>query len=385
MTKGTVQTIRTDRLKPGYRLSVDIHVTRGDGSRVLLFPRGQDVGNPEQRQRLSIAGIHSVSIDPDSIRITLDGIEGHPRHLEQIARQRAEVDALRQSDRNSQERQSSLHQQAMSSLEIDITGIDQDFESNLELARQKPDLSDIMALLREDCSVLQRHSIDVATRLLRVLVMYEPDAPDETLHQVYLGGLLHDIGLTHCTNAENLDTQELFEDCDDYRQHSIFGEQLLQSVPSLPGLVRRMVLEHHENLSGNGYPQGLSGTEIHPYSLLLGLCEKHDHLIQASGYRAGLSPIVALNLMQGWADTEFPARQISAFKEACGPYPMGAPVQLANGLSGRVVKRQEEPAHPLVAVRSENGLRLMDTTHKGANIQKGLSPQSIDLHPAELF
>ncbi len=378
------QTIRIESLKLGSRLATDVNDIREDGSRVLLFAAGQEIRSQVQLKRLLDAGLSTVPVRPESMRIGLEQIEGQSLHVERVQKMRHAVDEFRPVEHQAMSRQHQIHEQARTRLDVDLENVGEDFALRLEQTRQAPDLSDVLCLLREDAPLLYRHSLNVSQRALRTARILDPDCPDEELRRIYLAGLLHDIGLVHCLEIRSTDLKELSEDLDSHQLHPVFADQLLQPL-ELPGMVRRMVVEHHEVLSGQGYPNSLSGDEIHPWSLLLGLCDRHDRLIQASGYRAGLSPVVALNLMRGWAGREYPVRHVEAFLQAHGPYPLGACVLLADGRQGKVVSRETSPERPLVAVQREFGIELVDTSQPGHAIHKGLNPQAVDLHPAELF
>jgi HD-GYP domain-containing protein (c-di-GMP phosphodiesterase class II) len=378
------QTIRIESLKLGSRLATDVYDLREDGSRVLLFAAGQEIRSEVQLKRLLDAGLSTVPVRPESMRIGIEQIEGKALHVECVQLMRKAVDEFRPVEHEAMSLQYQIHEQARTRLDVDLEHVGADFDLRLKQARQTSDLSDVLCLMREDSPLLYRHSLNVAQRALHTAHVLDPACPDEELRRIYLAGLLHDIGLVHCLEIRSTDLKELNEDLDSHQLHPVFADQLLQPL-ELPGLVRRIVVEHHEVLSGQGYPNGLSGSEIHPWSLLLGLCDRHDRLIQASGYRAGLSPVVALNLMRGWAGREYPVQHVEAFLQAHGPYPLGACVLLADGRQGKVISREVSAERPLVAVPRDFGIEIVDTSLKAHSIQKGLNPQAVDLHPAELF
>ncbi len=58
------------------------------------------------------------------------------------------------------------------------------------------------------------------------------------------------------------------------------------------------VLQHHESMDGTGYPQGLRGTEIHPFARVLHICDCFDALTTHRPYRRAVTPFKALRLME---------------------------------------------------------------------------------------
>lgn len=57
---------------------------------------------------------------------------------------------------------------------------------------------------------------------------------------------------------------------------------------------RRIVLEHHERIDGSGYPNGLKGLEISPYSEIVGIVDMYDGMISSRRGRPPLSPARAI-------------------------------------------------------------------------------------------
>src|SRR2546430_3143937 len=85
---------------------------------------------------------------------------------------------------------------------------------------------------------------------------------ERQIEQIELAGLLHDIGkigvedriLMKPARLEH-DEQELM------RRHPIYGASILEPSAALRPLVP-IVLHHHENYDGTGYPEGLPGEEF---------------------------------------------------------------------------------------------------------------------------
>ncbi len=86
-------------------------------------------------------------------------------------------------------------------------------------------------------------------------------SPDE-VHEIYLGGLLHDIGkigipdsiLQKTTKLEN-------EEWEIVHRHPKLGAELISPIKRLAG-VSKMIEYSHERYDGLGYPHGIKGEEI---------------------------------------------------------------------------------------------------------------------------
>jgi two-component system response regulator (stage 0 sporulation protein F) len=88
-----------------------------------------------------------------------------------------------------------------------------------------------------------------------------------------LGAFLHDVGLSGTNwpavpRAEGApEPPELEQPA--YQRHPTLGAELLRRIPSVPREVVTIVLQHHENANGGGFPSGLKRTEIFPMARIV--------------------------------------------------------------------------------------------------------------------
>jgi len=112
-----------------------------------------------------------------------------------------------------------------------------------------------------------------------------------------LAGDLHDLGKlavpTEIIDKPGpLDAQELAV----MRRHPELGEAILGSVPGL-GKVAAWASQHHEQLSGKGYPHQLSGGELSLGSRIMTVADVFTALREDRPYRAGLDPSQTLRIL----------------------------------------------------------------------------------------
>ena len=377
------QSIRVDQLKLGSRLAADVFETTSDGLEVLLYARDQVISSDWQLSRLLESGTAVVPISPDSMREPLAEL-GDPEGRRELLRLRAGVDAARPAEAAIQRDLLAFFEQAQQQDRPDLEAVEGSARELARQGREDPELLDILNLLREAAPVAFRHSQNVASLALRVSLFRKPEAEDEELRRVVLAGLLHDVGMMHCVSLMQFNQGELDETAEIYRDHPDFGVEIVKGLTGVPGEVRRAVAEHHERINGNGFPQALNGAELHPLAELVGLCDTYERLTHGISYRRALSPVAALNLIQGWARREFHEELIMDFTRALGPWPLGAPVELESGLRGRVTSRRN-PFSPLVACKTEQGLQVLDSGEKGLAVRRGVTPALAELHPTEIF
>ena len=81
-------------------------------------------------------------------------------------------------------------------------------------------------------------------------------------------------------------------------QHPRLGHQMAQRLGVTNERVLDVILHHHEKLDGSGYPHGLRGDEIRPFTRIATICDIFDAVTTNRVYRNAVSSFAALKLMQ---------------------------------------------------------------------------------------
>jgi HD-GYP domain-containing protein (c-di-GMP phosphodiesterase class II) len=89
------------------------------------------------------------------------------------------------------------------------------------------------------------------------------------------------------TEAEYLMTQH----------HSQLGANLIETI-GLEQPIHKIILHHHENFDGSGYPDHLKGEQIPLESRIIRITDTYDALTSNRGYRAAYSPKKALAILE---------------------------------------------------------------------------------------
>lgn len=127
------------------------------------------------------------------------------------------------------------------------------------------------------------------------------------VHDLRLGGIVHDIGKIAVPDAVLLKAGPLSEEEWSFmRMHTIEGERICAGLNAFRG-VRPIIRHHHEKMDGSGYPDGLKGEEIPVSARVLQMVDIYDALITARPYKPAMSMTRALEIMQeevhrGWRD-----------------------------------------------------------------------------------
>ena len=81
---------------------------------------------------------------------------------------------------------------------------------------------------------------------------------EETLHDLRLGGIFHDLGkIVISDGILNKDGALTPKEWEAMRTHPVSGADLVKEMRSLHG-VHPLIRHHHEHMDGSGYPDGLS-------------------------------------------------------------------------------------------------------------------------------
>ena len=119
---------------------------------------------------------------------------------------------------------------------------------------------------------------------------------DEEVQSLALAGILHDIGKISLSRYVENGTSMTVEEIKYVRMHSMFGCAILKRQ-GFSEKIQEMVLYHHENYDGSGYPKNLQGEEIPLGARILRVCDVFAALLSDRPYRKGFDQQTAVSLM----------------------------------------------------------------------------------------
>ena len=181
------------------------------------------------------------------------------------------------------------------------------------------------------------HSVNVAvlSTVIGLALEYSP----RKLHDVALGGLLHDVGKMgldpKILNKRGKLTEEEYSVV---KTHTTMGFDILRkAIPRIvPIPSMHMALQHHERPDGAGYPRSLKKTEIHEYALIAAVADVYDAVTCDRPYNKGKFPHEACLLMTEGMTRQFDMDVLTAFLTRVAIYPIGSVVLLSTGEIGVV-------------------------------------------------
>ena len=176
--------------------------------------------------------------------------------------------------------------------------------------------SQVCALTRrlaEKDGSTEEHTRRVALRAVQV--GEELGLPPHRLRDLAIGGLLHDIGKLSLPDRVLKKPGPLTEEeFDIVKRHPELGRKMLGDLGGFPERVRRLVLDHHERLAGDGYPRGLQAGELQLDTRILTVCDVYDALISPRVYRSAWTHEQAVALLREETGTAFDARCVAALE-----------------------------------------------------------------------
>lgn len=155
------------------------------------------------------------------------------------------------------------------------------------------------------------HSVRVA-KWARACARELKLSPEEQ-EQIYLSGLLHDLGKIGVREDILLKPGPLtLEERKEMQKHPEVGARILEPA-RFPAAVIAAVRHHHEDYGGGGYPAGLSGEEIPLLARIIRVADAYDAMTSARPYRQAFTPERAREELKRCAGQQFDPRVVDAF------------------------------------------------------------------------
>jgi response regulator RpfG family c-di-GMP phosphodiesterase len=151
---------------------------------------------------------------------------------------------------------------------------------------------DMFRLFKRDTSIFN-HSANVC--LLAVSFGVYLGLEQKIVNILGFGALFHDVGMNRVERKILEKTAPLTPlEWQEIKKHPERGLALLKGSTLIPVQALRIVLEHHEEEDGSGYPRGLKGAQISHMARLCRLVDKFDGMTTPKPYRAAFTAAEAL-------------------------------------------------------------------------------------------
>lgn len=124
------------------------------------------------------------------------------------------------------------------------------------------------------------------------------------IESIATGSVMHDVGKIAISDAIlNKPGKLTSEEFEIMKQHTIKGEELMDQLSKLKShaayqYAREIARHHHERWDGSGYPDGLKGDEIKPWTQVVSIADVYDALMNNRVYKSAIPPEQAVEMIR---------------------------------------------------------------------------------------
>jgi len=153
-----------------------------------------------------------------------------------------------------------------------------------------------------------------ADRVSRIAgaIAREMGLAEKEVERIELAGLLHDIGKIGVEDRILMKPARLDDDETELmRRHPIYGASILKPAAALLPLVP-LVMHHHENYDGSGYPDGLAGEAIPLGSRIIIVADAYEAMTSDRVYRKAIGHERAMDQLNRYKSRQFDPKVVRA-------------------------------------------------------------------------
>lgn len=162
-------------------------------------------------------------------------------------------------------------------------------------------MKELLPFLRHVMSLRDTHALSHSEHVqnLAAQLGQKIDLSSERWETLKFAAEIHDIGKV-AVNDFLLSKPGRFTEAEHLmiQQHSIIGARMVRNMPIEGEFISRIILHHHENFDGSGYPDKIRGEEIPFEARILRVTDTYDALTTDRGYRPAYSHKKAIEIME---------------------------------------------------------------------------------------
>lgn len=141
----------------------------------------------------------------------------------------------------------------------------------------------------------------------------ELQLPPADLHDLEIASFLHDAGKIGVPDAVLQKPGKLNdEERQAMEKHAALGETLVLPI-DIPRRVKTAIRHHQERFDGEGYPDRLSGQEIHLFARIIAVADTWDAMTSDRVYRKALDRQIAVDELRKAAGKQLDPQVVEAF------------------------------------------------------------------------
>ena len=211
--------------------------------------------------------------------------------------------------------------------------------------------------IKERSSDIYEHSINLCS--LATIVALKMGLSQETVHDIGVGCLLHDLGLRYLAIVyDDQDISQLSEkEFAEVKKHPVYAYTALRDETWISNDSKDMILYHHERLDGSGYP--LKATDISKECHIVQICDAFDEMICGIGCKRK-KVYEAVEYLKRNKDIKFDGKIVDILLEFTAVYPAGTIIKTNEGETGIVLYQNKQfPDRPVIRItKDRNGIAV---------------------------
>lgn len=205
----------------------------------------------------------------------------------------------------------------------------------------EPEVLESVTEIRNISTDMYSHCINVC--IMSTILALRLKMNERQVKNISTGAILHDIGLKFINVPYmDVDIDEMtVENAVEYKKHTIFGYNSIQTENWIPDVAKEIILMHHEQIDGNGFPFRHKGDRLKEEVKLVALCDTFDALISGIGAKK-MKIYEAIEYIKVNLGYKFDRTIAEKLLETIAVYPVGTRVITNTGELAIVVRQNRE-------------------------------------------
>lgn len=354
---------KVDKLKTGMRFSKPVYI---DSNNMLV---GANVSIREgDIKRLIRWGIKEIMsegtpVDTNEHAVSIsqgadDALSGILNDYNRLIKMREEVDRVHLEAYNAVLK---AHQAVRNNRLIVVADLDRAVEAIINLITKNKNVFIFNYNDSHDWDPLAIHSVNAT--FYAVLIGMSMKYTKPRLVDLAMGVMMINVGMvlipSYITHKQSpLSDHELNQ----VKTHPLLAYQAMKKLGNFSEKCCTVVVQHHEQFDGKGYPRGVTGADIDEGARIASIADNYEAFLEKRSYREKQFFYQAMKQLAGQAVSKFDPVIIRLFVSVLSVYPVGSIVELNKGGTGIVIgSNPQKPMRPIVKmVLAENGHQVRD-------------------------
>ncbi|MFI8494883.1 HD-GYP domain-containing protein [Peribacillus butanolivorans] len=235
-----------------------------------------------------------------------------------------------------------------------VEGIKAEIVPIIEEAAKNPDIYYLFEEMQAKNEYTYKHNIGVG--IIATYLGTKLGLSKESLSDLTLAAILHDVGKTRIPERLLEKPGKLTAtEYDEIKRHTIYGYELLKSIPGIPPSIALTALQHHEREDGQGYPHKLKGSNIYYLSKIVAIADVFHAMSSDRVYHQAMPFYKVIEQMNRDVFGKFNPKMLLVFINQLMGTLVGKEVMLTNQQIGTII--MINPYEPLkVLMKTNSGI-----------------------------